>query len=53
VTLTPPRTATYVSARREFVGLLDVVGRHDKVAQLRLERFLRTRGYEAEADRVA
>jgi hypothetical protein len=33
--------------------MLDGVGRHDQVAQLRFERFLRARGYEAEADRVA
>jgi hypothetical protein len=38
---------------RELVDLLDGVGRHDQVAQLRLERFLRARGYGEEADRVA
>jgi hypothetical protein len=38
---------------RDLIGLLAAVGRHDQVAQLRLERFLRARGYEAEADRVA
>jgi hypothetical protein len=38
---------------RDLVDLLDAVGRHDQVARLRLERFLRARGFEAEADRVA
>jgi hypothetical protein len=33
--------------------MLAAVGRHDQVAQLRLERFLRARGYAEEADRVA
>jgi hypothetical protein len=32
--------------------MLIAVGRHDQVARLRLERFLRDRGYESEADRV-
>ena len=32
--------------------MLGAVGRHDQVAQLRLERFLRA-GYAEEADRVA
>jgi hypothetical protein len=38
---------------RELVDMLDAVGRHDQVAKLRLERFLRARGYENEAGRVA
>jgi hypothetical protein len=38
---------------RELVDMLDGVGRHDEVAGLRLERFLRSRGYVSEADRVA
>ena len=38
---------------REVIDMLEGVGRHDQVAKLRLERFLRARGYEAEADRVA
>jgi hypothetical protein len=33
--------------------LLDGVGRHDQVAVVRLERWLRARGYDEEADRVA
>ncbi len=38
---------------RELVDLLDGVGRHDQVAVVRLERWLRARGYDDEADRVA
>jgi hypothetical protein len=38
---------------RELVDMLQAVGRHDQVATLRLERWLRSRGYEVEADRVA
>jgi hypothetical protein len=38
---------------RELVDLLDGVGRHDQVAVVRLERWLRARGYHDEADRVA
>jgi hypothetical protein len=38
---------------RELVDMLVGVGRHDQVAAMRLERFLRSRGYESEADRVA
>jgi hypothetical protein len=38
---------------RELVDLLDGVGRHDHVALVRLERWLRARGYDDEADRVA
>jgi hypothetical protein len=38
---------------RELVDLLAAVGRHDQVAVLRLGRWLRARGYEDEADRVA
>jgi hypothetical protein len=38
---------------RELVDMLAAVGRHDQVAQLRLERFLRARGYESEADRLS
>jgi hypothetical protein len=37
---------------RELVDLLDGVGRHDRVAVLRLERWLRVRGCEDEADGV-
>lgn len=40
-------------AANELADLLAAVGRHDRVAQLRLGRFLRVRGYEGEADRVA
>ncbi len=32
---------------------LDGAGRHDRVSALRLERWLRARGYSDEADRVA
>jgi hypothetical protein len=38
---------------RELVDLLAAVGRHDRVAVLRFERWLRARGYGDEADRVA
>ena len=38
---------------RELVDMLAAVGRHDQVAKLRLERFLRGRGYDQAADRVA
>jgi hypothetical protein len=38
---------------RELVDMLAAVGRHDQVARLRLERFLRARGYPDAADRVA
>jgi len=38
---------------RELVDMLVAVGRHDQVAQLRLARFLRARGYEVEADRLS
>jgi hypothetical protein len=38
---------------RELIDLLDGVGRYDQVAVLRLERWLRARGYDDEADRVA
>ena len=38
---------------RELVDLLDGAGRHDRVAVLRLGRWLRARGYQDEADRVA
>lgn len=37
----------------DLVDMLAAVGRHDRVATLRLERFLRSRGYADEADRVA
>jgi hypothetical protein len=33
--------------------MLAGVGRRDQVAAMPLERFLRSRGYEAEADRIA
>jgi hypothetical protein len=42
-----------LAGARELVDMLDAVGRHDQVAKLRLERFLRARGYGDEADRVA
>ncbi len=38
---------------RELIDLLDRVGRHDQVAVVRLEGWLRARGYDDEADRVA
>jgi Ca2+:H+ antiporter len=38
---------------RELVDFLGGVGRHDQVATLRLERWLRARGLDEEADRVA
>ena len=38
---------------RELIDLLDGVGRHDQVAVVRLERWLRARGYDDDADRVA
>ena len=38
---------------RELIDLLDGIGRHDRVAVVRLERWLRARGYDDEADRVA
>jgi hypothetical protein len=38
---------------RELIDLLDGAARHDRGAVLRLERWLRARGYEDEADRVA
>jgi len=38
---------------RELIDLLDGVGRHGQVAIVRLERWLRARGYDEEADRVA
>ncbi len=38
---------------RELIDLLDGVGRHDQVAVVRLERWLRARGFGEEADRVA
>jgi hypothetical protein len=42
-----------LSEARDLVDMLGAVGRHDQVAKLRLERWLRARGFEAEADRVA
>jgi hypothetical protein len=45
--------AMRLAEARELVDLLDGAGRHDRVAVLRLERWLRARGYEDEADRVA
>jgi hypothetical protein len=38
---------------RELIDLLDGIGRHDRVAVVRLERWLRARGYDDAADRVA
>jgi hypothetical protein len=38
---------------RELIDLLDGIGRHDQVAVVRLERWLRARGFDDEADRVA
>jgi len=47
-------TATYSSATRaSSFDLLDGIGRHDQVAVVRLERWLRGRGYDDEAHRVA
>jgi len=40
-------------APRELLDLLDGVGWHDQVAVVRLERWLRARGYDDEADCVA
>ena len=37
---------------RELVDLLDGIGRHDRVAVVRLERWLRPRGHDEAADRV-
>jgi hypothetical protein len=37
---------------RELIDLLDGLGRHDQVAVVRLERWLRARGYDEEADLV-
>jgi hypothetical protein len=45
--------AMRLAEARELVDLLDGVGRHDRVAVMRLERWLRARGYEDAADRVA
>jgi hypothetical protein len=45
--------AMRLAEARELVDLLDGVGRHDQVAAMRLERWLRMRGYGEEADRVA
>jgi hypothetical protein len=38
---------------RELMDLLDGLGRLDQVAVVRFERWLRARGYDDEADRVA
>jgi hypothetical protein len=38
---------------RELADLLVGVGGHDQVAQLRLERWLKMRGFGEEANRVA
>ena len=38
---------------RELADFLGGVGRHDQVATLRLERWLRVGGLDEEADRVA
>jgi hypothetical protein len=38
---------------RVLVDMLDGVGQHNQVAAMRLERFLRGRGYPDAADRVA
>jgi hypothetical protein len=46
------RTIT-IADLRELADLLAGVGRHDQVATLRLERWLRVRGLDEEADRVA
>jgi len=40
-------------AARELIDLLDSVGRHDQVAAVLLERWLRSRGQDEEADRIA
>jgi hypothetical protein len=39
--------------RASWLNLLDGVGRHDQVAVVRLERWLRARGYDDAADLVA
>jgi hypothetical protein len=38
---------------RELIDLLDGIGRHIRLAVVRLERWLRARGYDEEADRFA
>ena len=45
--------ALHLGDLRELAELLQRVGDHDQVAQLRLERWLRARGFGEEADRVA
>ena len=45
--------AMRLAEAREFLALLDGVGQHDQVAVIRLERWLRGRGYGEEAGRVA
>jgi hypothetical protein len=52
VTRNCPGTSDRYDAR-EPVDLLDGVGRHDQVAVVRLERWLRSRGCDGAADRVA
>ena len=42
-----------LSEARELVEMLAGVGRHDQVATLRLERWLRARGFDEAAERVA
>jgi len=49
----PPKTASGSCATLELIGLLDGVARHDQVAVVRLERWLRADGYDDQADRVA
>jgi len=46
-------TRLTIAEARELVDMLAGVGRHDQVAQFRLGRFLRARGYEVEADRLS
>jgi hypothetical protein len=49
----PGGTKQFPSISTEVIDMLEGIGQHDQVAQLRLERWLRSRGYESEADRVA
>ena len=42
-----------LSEARELVDMLAGVGRHDQVATLRLERWLRARGFDEAAEGVA
>jgi hypothetical protein len=48
-----PHHKPLYSRRSVLIDLLDGVGRHDQRAVVRLERWLRARGYDDEANRVA